>query len=51
MAHANATKHTLAWRKKNKAKYNEYQKLLVKKLYEYKRFSEILRKIDDTLFS
>ena len=46
MTHKNAVAHTLTWRKKNKAKYNEYQKLLVKKLREYEKFAKRLRKIN-----
>ena len=31
MAHRNAVKHALAWRKKNTSAYNEYMKVLMTK--------------------
>jgi len=46
MPHKNAVKHTLTWRVKNKAHYNEYQKALVKKIREYEKFAKRLRQIN-----
>jgi hypothetical protein len=50
MAHRNAVTHVTTWRSKNRAKYNEYQKLLVKKLREYEKISKRFRNIDISLF-
>jgi hypothetical protein len=46
MPHKNAVKHTLTWRSKNKAYYNEYQKILVRKIREYEKFAKRLREIN-----
>ena len=50
MTHKNAVAHVMTWRKKNKAQYNEYQKKLVKKLREYEKFANKLRKISTNIF-
>ena len=50
MTHRNAVTHVMTWRKKNKAQYNEYQKMLVRKIREYEKFCQRLRKIDTNIF-
>ena len=50
MPHKNAVKNTLTWRNKHKAHYNEYQKLLVRKIREYEKVAKYFRKIDTNYF-
>ena len=50
MPHTNAVKHTMTWRKKNKAHYTEYQRKFVGKIREYEKFANKLRKISTNYF-
>ena len=50
MTHRNAVTHVMTWRKKNKAQYNEYQKMLVRKIREYEKVAKYFRKIDTNYF-
>lgn len=50
MPHKNAVTHALTWRKKNKEHYNEYQKILSRKIREYEKCSRNFRKIDINYF-
>jgi hypothetical protein len=50
MPHKNAVTHALTWRKKNKEHYNEYQKLLSRKIREFEKCSRTFRKIDINYF-